>query len=217
MATIFSDNFDRADSTSLGANWTEAVGDVQVVSNKVGSVGATWAEVYDNFTIGSADYKVSATQICNTPAGNFIEIFARYTDWNNCYMVYNQFSEGDTTAYLFKRVSGTQTQLGSTYTFAKDDGHDTKFTVSCVGTAIKLYVDDVERVSVTDAAHSTEGKHGLRTYTNFVDDNYLLEDFNAGGGAAQVAKYNGIAIASIAKYQGIAKASIKKINGLTIQ
>jgi hypothetical protein len=41
--TTFTDDFNRADSTSLGANWVEVSGDWSIISNQLssGSAGGT--------------------------------------------------------------------------------------------------------------------------------------------------------------------------------
>ena len=44
----------------------------------------------------------------------------------------------------------------------------------------------------------------------------IYATYTAGGGGADIAKVNNIAIADVAKYNGIAKASVAKINGLSI-
>jgi hypothetical protein len=67
---------------------------------------------------------------------------------------------------MLKEINGAVTQLGATYsgeTPTNGSSHTVK--LSMVGTAIKGYVNGVERFSVTDSSLASAGRAGLRLYT----------------------------------------------------
>lgn len=207
MATLFSDNFNRADSGDLGANWTDWEG---VGANKAGirsnafcnydfATNAGVVSAYDNTVISSGNYTLSVDleyQQTGAVADYWVEPYMRDqstsgSKFSDLYFLYVQNYPSPSArveVYLLKRVSGSQSQIGSTYTnnTPPSAGNHT-YKISGNGTTLKAYMDGVERISGTDSSFSTEGKHGIRTATNgttnaFFVDNYLLEDFNAGGG-----------------------------------
>lgn len=73
MATLFSDDFNRADNTSLGANWTELNGDSQILSNRLRFATSTSGAVRVNTTVSAhaatADVKVTVTQVSSSGDG----------------------------------------------------------------------------------------------------------------------------------------------------
>jgi hypothetical protein len=123
------------------------------------------ASVYQStVTPATADYEVSTwidirskdTQtIQNGPAGRMSASADTY--------YYARYTEGATPGFsLFKRVAGTATQLGSTFTNTLWDGQWVKLTLSMQGSTIKMIVNATERVSVTDSAITAAGKAGVR-------------------------------------------------------
>jgi len=81
-------------------------------------------------------------------------------------LYYARYTEGASPVFsLHKVVAGTTTQLGAnvnTTGLLPRVGERAKLTLSMVGTTIKMLVDDVEVVSVTDASIAVAGKAGVR-------------------------------------------------------
>lgn len=154
--TSFSDDFNRADSTDLGANWVEVSGDWSIVSQQLspGAAGgtiilraATAMASNDNF----AQITIAATTVASQGVwcrGNS-NISQGYL-WRN----------NGTTWDLFSVVGGSFTNIG-TYSAAAAPGDVAK--VQAVGSTITGYVNGVSRVSVTNTAVTTGTAVGVRS------------------------------------------------------
>ncbi len=120
----FSDNFNRADSDSLGANWTEAANDCDIVSNQ-----ASWPTTFD-FSEKAAIYSGTA---CTTTT-NYVKItldavgvalpsvIFRYTNSSSAfYELYLDVTNQKLKWYHWTAVGGTQTLIngpaGASFTF----------------------------------------------------------------------------------------------------
>lgn len=175
MATLISDAFTRADGDSLGSDWTEVLGDWDIVSNKVASQTASTANLAywsGTFNTASADYDVSGDCLKSGDVGSS-GIIGRYQDSSNYYRLYvSTFLQ---QLVLEKKVAGVNTTLG---TYSAGQSNDTTFVLklSFVGTAIKGYQDGVQRISVTDSAFSAIGKPGIYADDDGATvDNFLVE------------------------------------------
>ena len=144
--TSFSDDFNRADSTDLGANWVEvSTTDWAIVSNRLspGAAGGTIV-VRAATAMASSDHYAQVTIAATTSASQGVWYRVDST-LNSGYLWRNNGSSWN----LFKVVSGTFTSIGS-FAAAAVSGDVAK--VQAVGSTIKGYVNGVERVSVTDTA-----------------------------------------------------------------
>jgi hypothetical protein len=154
--TSFTDDFNRADSTNLGANWVEVSGDWSIVSNQLspGAAGGTIVlraagamATNDN----SAQATIAATAVASQ--GVWCRGNASITQG---YLWRNNGTQWD----LFSVVGGAFTSIG-TYTAAAVAGDVAK--VQAVGTAIKGFVNGVQRVSVTSSTVTTGTSVGIRS------------------------------------------------------
>lgn len=187
--TLFSDDFNRADNDLLGGNWVErgAAGvDFDIVTNRVEIIGLPNNEnsvVYNPAGISSADYTVQA--VVNPISGNaFSGVGGRRVHFgasdSDGYAAFINQNSGK--LHLYKRVSGTWTELGSFITTITA-GVDYTVKLSMQGTTIKAFLDGVERISVTDSALSAAGDacinggQGGPVGTRW--DDFLVEDFGA--------------------------------------
>jgi hypothetical protein len=153
MATLASDNFDRADNTNVGSDWTEVSGDWAISGNKLTKTATfgqyeiiTWDTTLN--ASPSADYDVEA--VVNTVSVDYGEprVIARYIDVNNFYFLNcNLFAN---ELHLFKIVGGTESSLGS---YSVDLNSDTNYTIKINGT---------ERISATDSSLTETGKPALQ-------------------------------------------------------
>jgi hypothetical protein len=154
MAT-FTDDFNRSDSSNLGANWVEVSGDWSIISNQLSSGNsggtiilraATAMATSDN----SAQVTIAATGAVSHGVwcrGN--STFTQGYLWRN-----------DGTSWnLFSNVGGSFTSIGS-FAGAAVAGDVAK--IQAVGSTIKGLVNGIERVSVTNTAVTTGTSVGIR-------------------------------------------------------
>jgi hypothetical protein len=116
----FSDDFNRADSDSLGANWTEAAGDADIFSNSyrisTGSFGVV-TSVYNTST-GSLTQYVLITMV--TAGTQYPWIVFRYTDASSPYYAFQlDGNNGNVSWYHYANAAASSgTQIGADVTLA---------------------------------------------------------------------------------------------------
>lgn len=177
MAVVFSDDFNRSDSATLGGNWVELDGNQNIVSNKIKGIASGVA--YNTTAIGSANHSVSVDFDPGQGGGDeWVFVLARMntsTLYADCYFMYFQAnSGGDDFQGIYKKVSGGQTALGSLHYSSGTAEVNVKLT--CNGTSIKGYLDDSQILSFTDSAQNNDGYHGVRLDTDSSADNYVVDD-----------------------------------------
>lgn len=154
MASV-SDNFTRADSSSLGANWT-SIGDNggSIVSNQLTltTVAQSSASMWNAGGISSADHssKVTVAAWNLTADYQLLTVYARATAGNNNYRC-EVDSDGDW--WLSKNIVGSVTDMASGAGLSLNAG-DT-LEIRCLGTAISAYFNGVLLASTTDADIAT--------------------------------------------------------------
>lgn len=111
-------------------------------------------------------------------------IAARVADNSN--LLFLQARDFENDIVLWKRVAGTFTQIGSTYSGAVVDGDTLKLTVNA-SNSIGAYLNGTLRIGpVTDSAGSANTKHGVMLYgfgTSNTVDTFSITD-NAGAAGA---------------------------------
>jgi hypothetical protein len=154
MATI-TDDFNRADSTSLGAGWVEVSGDWSIISSRLSSGNAGGTIILRAAgAMASSDHSVQVT-IAATAAVSH-GVWAR----GNSNISQGYLWRNDGTSWnLFSVVGGSFSSIGS-YAAAAVAGDVAKLEV--VGSTIKGYVNGVVRVSVTDTNVATGTSVGIR-------------------------------------------------------
>lgn len=159
------DTFDRADnassmgSTSTGsAAWTSLVGTWGIQSNRAYiSAGVSALTCLASVECGIADGTISTTIATATSTSNSGLTF-RVTDVNNLYVL--EGGNGSTTAKIYKRVSGTFTQIAESAGNVHFNAGDV-ISVVLSGSSIIAKQNGTTIVSVTDSTHLTQTKHGL--------------------------------------------------------
>lgn len=173
LSTFFEDTFTDTNGVNLtahtsdsGHGWTMGTlaqypgydGDGEVQSNTA-VVEAGNPLAYTNATPASADYSVTITMVSGTsygcgPAGR-VDASA-----GDGYFVY--WEDGGALRWTLNKFDGsTETVLDNTYT-GDDPGAGNKvIKLEMIGSAIKVYFDGVERISVTDSAISAAGVPGM--------------------------------------------------------
>jgi lysophospholipase L1-like esterase len=183
--TFASDNFTNTNGTLLqahtstsGHTWTKtsAANNAVIQSNRLGGDGGAAAtSVYRlGATPATADYTVEAVLTVATGGGHGV-IGRCNSAGTNFYLARYFQSLGQWQ--LFSFVSGSGTNIG-TFSEVVSVGASRTVTLSMVGTAIKVLVDGVERISVTSSTVTAAGFAGVRmdhltagTLDNFVAQN----------------------------------------------
>ena len=154
MAT-FSDDFNRANNTDLGANWVEVSGDWSIVSNQL-SPGAAGGTIILRAAgaMASNDHYAQVT-IAATAAVSQGVWCRGNSNISQGYLWRNNGTSWD----LFSVVGGSFTVIG-TYSATAVAGDVAK--IQAVGSTIKGFVNGTQRVSVTDTAVTTGTSVGIR-------------------------------------------------------
>ncbi len=167
MTTLLSDDFGEADGTAIngkaldvGGTWSaELASTAQVQSHKYAeqsSGGAAYGNLAD---AGTGDGEVSAD--FSFPASGNIDagITFRYGGTTSQFFA---IFEAEPSRLVLYKYNGSVSELGSYTT----DLHGTtaNIKVRCSGSSIKVYIDSVERISVSDSFNSTETFFGIRNY-----------------------------------------------------
>lgn len=166
----FSDNFNRANNTSLGSNWTkvtDAGTDFQIVSNQLketssdNSTNALGA--YTTQGITSANYAVQSDIVFPSSSDDWLSVMGRASlnggsDTNGYYLF---ASMGNQRVALYKRVGTTWTQLGSSAAETMTAG--TTYTIKLVmnGTNLYGYWNGTLTISTTDSTYASAGFAGV--------------------------------------------------------
>lgn len=172
--TTLSDDFNRANSTNIGAGWTETLGDYRIDANALQPVpGAGQSIVITATQLDTVDHYIEATYV--DPSGTASKgIIARADAGpNNYYLLRNNGNDWS----LFSAVSGTFTGIGQ-YVAPAQAGDVAR--LECIGDQIKAYINGIERIAVTNTA-VTVGQHvGFRDSDSGTHyDNFTAVDVSA--------------------------------------
>jgi hypothetical protein len=226
VTAFASDAFTDTAGTTLGghdANWSLVTS--YAISCKTNGASA-YITAFGNSayryaaTPPSADYSVSTDVVIQSGSGPILGGPCGRVSSSAATFYHAQYNLSAGAWRLWKSVSGTFTQLGSDVTQSLTVGQAYSLKLEMIGTAIKLYVDGVLKISATDSSIAAAGFPGLRIgqsagsvlgTTGLQLDNFSADPIGAGTWKTT----NGLAIASIKTAQAVAMASIKSYNGLT--
>jgi List-Bact-rpt repeat protein/glycosyl hydrolase family 123/3-keto-disaccharide hydrolase len=178
----FTDCFDRANASTLGANWNTASPSIEIFSNQA-RASSTGTKAADYLSNVGPDQDISVD--CQVAAsGSNCGLLARFNDASNFYYAYLDGGQGSVA--VFKEVGGTATLLGSaSRTIAFNTYYRLRFLVQ--GSSLNLFFNNETSpaVSVTDASITTGNFGGLHAFAGAVS-NVLWDNFNiqAAGPAA---------------------------------
>lgn len=144
----------------LNPSWSGGVESKIYANRAIGGTNATRVYYY-NDAPPSADMKVSATvhQISTDTTLNHGVLARLATGTATGYMARYRYGTG---VQLFKYTgSTTGTQLGSTVAGNLSNGDSMDLDLECIGSAIKVFKDGVEIISVTDSAVVGPGYAGI--------------------------------------------------------
>ena len=177
--TTFNDNFTNtgaasadltthtADSGETWARHTTETGALvaNATNDRTIASSATTALYKSTWTPGSADYDVTGTLVKVGTNEGLTYLCGRMDATVGTYYSFGHYIFGASSSwYLAKFVAGSGTVLAS-YAAVPADGSSSTCKLEMRGTAIKGYVDGVERCSVTDSAITAAGLIGIRAYT----------------------------------------------------
>ncbi len=146
-----------------GATWVTSLG------MTVGAPGRVWGNAtgyryaYASGLPAGADYSVEAGLFCASVVGSVRSAGPAARVSTSADTSYQLYWVTNTGFSLVKRVAITETVLG-TYALVGTVGQEVKATISAVGTAIKGFVNGVERISATDSAITAAGRAGFRCH-----------------------------------------------------
>lgn len=155
MAT-YSDDFNRADSSNLGAGWVEVSGDWSIISNQLSPGAAGGTVLLRNAGAASTNNNYAQSKLATAAAASQGVVCRGNANFSNGYLWRNDGSQWD----LFSIVGGSFSVIG-TFAGAAVNGDVVK--VQANGSTIKAFVNGVERVSVTDTAVATGTAIGIRS------------------------------------------------------
>lgn len=153
--TTFTDDFNRADNTSLGVSWVEVSGDWSIVSNRLSSGSAGGTIILRAAGAMATNDHYAQVAIATTAVASHGVWCRGNSNISQGYLWRNDGSSWN----LFSVVGGSFTSIGS-FAGAAVNGDVAK--VQAVGSTIKGFVNGVQRVSVTDTSVATGTSVGLR-------------------------------------------------------
>jgi len=165
----FSDNFNRANDTSLGLNWIETLGNLGITNQRVGLYQDTESTaVLTNNVV--ADVSVSAdVDLSTAEVGRSIALMARAQgpgDANAYWGVYYR-SDSGYAAQIYKHTGGSPIALRS----VNVSGPIGNLRFEAIGTTLNLYFNNTLVTSVIDDTLRRAGAVGVRqtggTFDNF--------------------------------------------------
>lgn len=166
----FQDDFNRADG-SPGANWVQVSGTWAIISNQL-STGTTGSGILLRAATAmlSNDHYAQVTIAATTPVSHGI-----WCRGDNTLQTGYAVRNNGTNWALFSVVGGSFTSIG-TYAAAAIAGDVVK--IQAIGTSIKVFINDVERISATNSAVTTGTTVGIRADANslFRFDNFVASE-----------------------------------------
>lgn len=136
---VESDDFNRADSTSIGGDWTEVSGDWEIVSNKLWTDDSSAVVVHDTTNPATGGMYIKADVTCASTS-DAARIIGKYTDSSNYWFAEAQPGATDGTLKIFERVIGSNTQRGRTVPiigFTAGDTITLEFCISEEGSGLE--------------------------------------------------------------------------------
>lgn len=171
---IFSDNFNRANSSSLGTNWNEYLPDFGILNNQMANMNGKNLPIATVATTSiGPDQDVSVDCMINSQ-GNACALMARWSSENDFYRVRLGIEQGNLA--LFKTVKGTTTQLASA---SRPLQFNTFYSIRMIvkGSAISIYFNNEASpaITLTDTSIASGNDAGIRTFatsanTTFYDN-----------------------------------------------
>lgn len=190
MAQIITDDFNRADAATLGANWTNSVGSgFGIVSNRASSKtagasvavfsGASWTggnDQYGEAAIITKNSTKDAGILCRGATGAETFYIFEINDNDAAVALGSSMRCG-----MYKAVAGVYTLLGSTSSFVVSTTDVLR--IEAQGTSITAKLNGATKLGPNTDSSIASGKCGLSGYdtvAGIVFDNFAAGDFTTG-------------------------------------
>lgn len=191
---IDEDDFDRADSSNLGSDWTEVAGDWEIASNELSISAAANAIATHNTPWPGGDvYFAVWTEVTVATTGDEARVICAYTDQNDyVYAVYSPVDASCGVLELWEVVGTLHTKLAEAQLDGAVAGVAATLQVCYVSNAsvihayARLKLDNFRYVVVDDEATAQSGLYsGVGTKTcsgtvTFDDFKFYSSDYDAG-------------------------------------
>jgi len=152
--SLLTDDFNRADSTSLGANWLELVGDWSISGNQLAAVTADTHVVLYNSPLETPNHYVELTLSVATSTS--MGVIARSSiDGGQYYLVRNNGSDWT----LFYQAGGSFSGLA---TVNQPGVNGDRVRLQCVDDQITVSVNDIQIISISDVSNQSNLYTGIR-------------------------------------------------------
>jgi hypothetical protein len=173
--TSFTDDFNRPDSTDLGAGWVEVSGDWSIISQQLSPGAAGGTIILRAATAMASNDNYAQVTIAATTAASQGVWCRGSANISSGYLWRNNGSSWD----LFAVVGGSFLVIG-TYAAAAAPGDVAR--VQAVGSTIRGFVNGIERVNVTNTDVPTGVNVGIRSESSGAlrYDNFAAADITAG-------------------------------------
>ena len=179
LAATAADNFNRANG-SLGPNWTDiSDGGLAIVSQAAAGTASAGVsgDIRTAESYTSDQYSQVAVTSTQLTGSQWIGPMVRAQNGGqNAYVGIYYWNNGSPDLMLFKRISGSWTQLGGTYSSGALAA-GTQLQVKAAGSTISFLQNGVQRITATDTSLSG-GAPGIMSYGTGQVDNW------SGGDAA---------------------------------
>lgn len=143
-----SDDFNRADSTNLGANWQEVKGDFVIAKGQVFPIALNTENILIRRDVGGQKEAVEATFAgSDHNLGPRLGVILRFVDTENYYAVYRSANQ----LRISKVVNGVETILKSTPAAYASGMRPFRLKGKVVGEELLLELDGVAKLTATDS------------------------------------------------------------------
>lgn len=176
------DDFNRADSTSLGPNWTERSGDLRIVSQVLRNA-STSGDIVASWVGGPYSNVAASAQMQITAGSGTTSVGIRWGSYVSGAPTAGYNAELLSTGQVVLWRLNNWAQLG-TYTIpGYAAGQLITITLRANGSSLSVDVDGVTRITATDATF-TSGQVGLWSYNPGAGDrhgfdNFVIQDLSA--------------------------------------
>lgn len=163
---VASDNFTRADSGTLGANWTATQGGgLQILNNTAAGQGT--AAVFDSVWTANAfaNNQYAKATVVRDAFGDYLGVTVRITGANtteNGYMFFVSVGQFADETHIYRIDNGVSTSLYTDSTHVSDGD---VIEIRAAGSTIGAYIKGTLLYSVPDSTYSS-GSAGLTAYSS---------------------------------------------------
>jgi len=177
------DDFNRADSTNLGAMWTERAGDLAISANTLRNV-STGGDIVATCTAGPFGNAIVSSQVQMTGGGGTVSLGARLGGYASGVPTQGYTAELNASGLVQLLRAGDWAVLGSYQISGYSAGQWVTLALRTDGSALSVDVDGVTRISASDSTYSS-GDAGAWSYGASAAGQHGFDNFNVqplGGG-----------------------------------